>query len=57
MSCEIVKNNQRILLARGEDGEFDAVQNTTKPLEHSGGYYFARKYKNEMAKLFTCNPA
>jgi len=45
MPCEVVKkgNNQGTLLARGEDGEFDAVQNTTKPLKHSGGCYFARE--------------
>jgi hypothetical protein len=57
MSCEVVKkgNNQGILLARG-DGEFDAVQNTTKPLKHSGGCYFTREYKNEIAKLFKCKP-
>jgi len=59
MSCEVVKkgNNQGILLARGEDGEFDAVQNTTKLLKHSGGCYSARECKNDTAKLFTCNPA
>lgn len=55
--CTKKGNNQGILLARVEDGEFDAVQNTTRLLKQSGGCYFAREYKNEIEKLFTCNPA
>jgi hypothetical protein len=59
MSCEVVKKktDPRRVLKRRDNGEFDAVQNTTKLLKHNFRNYMSVKLKTRLGYyLFVSRP-